>query len=142
MNMNFTHKTLTGDAARMRSFGAFADVSDAELKRIADVAHASTVPAGWPLIHEQTPSDALYVLLDGEVDVYYGREKVARLHAGDIIGEAVVRPGTLRNATVSAVSPVRVLHIDKSEFAMLRDEIPSFRAAVDTIAAGHTPPSS
>jgi len=140
MNLHRNHKTLSAEAGRMRTFAAFDGLSDSELQRIANVGHVSTVPAGWPLIHEQTPSDAVYILLDGEVDVYYGREQVARLQPGDIVGEAVLRPGTLRTATVSAVSPVRVLHLEKSEFAMLLNEIQAFGATVDAIALLHTVP--
>ena len=140
MNMHFNHKSLSDEAGRMRTFDAFSSLADSDLQRVATVGHVSSVPGGWPLIHEQTPSDSLYILLEGEVDVYYGREQVARLQPGDVIGEAVMRPGTLRNATVSAVSPVRVLHFERAEFTALQNEIPAFRMAVDTIAARHTIP--
>src|SRR6476469_9803754 len=48
------------DARRLREFAAFAKFSDDDLKRIARAAHLTSTSGPWPLIREQTPSDACY----------------------------------------------------------------------------------
>lgn len=58
-----------------------------------------SLPANWRLIHEQTPGDACYILLSGKVAVYSGREQVAELGPGDVVGEIAIRQGRLRSPT-------------------------------------------
>lgn len=138
MNLNRSRHTLSAEATRMRSFSAFAGYTDEQLERIAAAGHHSTIPAGWPLIHEQTPSDACYVILSGELAVYYGREHVATLTPGDIVGEAVIQPGKLRSATVSAVGSVDLLNIPKDDFTHLLNDVPPLLATVEASASRHT----
>ena len=52
-------KEYEEDARRLREFAAFAKFSDDDLKRIARATHRTATSGPWPLIREQTPSDAL-----------------------------------------------------------------------------------
>lgn len=127
------------DAARLREFPAFSDFSDDELHRLVRAAHHDSTSGPWPLIHEQTPSDACYILLNGEVGVYVGRDHVATLGPGEVIGESALRRGTLRSATVTTVGPAEVLRIESEELATLLEDVPAFRKAIDSTIARHTP---
>ena len=49
-------KEYEEDARRLREFAAFAKFSDDDLRRIAT--HRTSTSGPWPLIREQTPSDA------------------------------------------------------------------------------------
>ena len=100
-----------GDADRLRKFAAFDNFSDHELLRLVRAAHHDSVSAPWPLIYEQTPSDACYILLSGEVGVYVGRDHIATLGPGEVIGESALRRGKLRSATVTTTGPAEVLRI-------------------------------
>lgn len=102
------------DVRRLREFAAFADFSDDDLRRLVRAAHRTSTSAPWPLIHEQTPSDACFILLSGEASVYLGRERVADL------------------------APAEVLRIGRDDFARLLDEIPALRGTVDDTVARHT----
>lgn len=55
------------DARRLREFAAFDKFTDDELERLVRAAHHTSQSVPWPLIREQTPSDACYILLSGEV---------------------------------------------------------------------------
>jgi CRP/FNR family cyclic AMP-dependent transcriptional regulator len=127
------------DARRLREFIAFDKFSDYELERLVRAAHHTSTSVRWPLIHEQTPSDACYILLSGEVGVYVGRDRVAVLGPGDVIGESVRRPGKLRSATVTTTGAAEVLRIERDDLASLLDEIPALRETMDVTAARHTP---
>ena len=61
------------DASRLQEFDAFAKFSDDDLKRVVQAAHRTSTSGPWPLIREQTVSDACYILLSGEAAVYVGQ---------------------------------------------------------------------
>ena len=84
------------DARRLREFSAFDKFSDSELERLVRAAHHTSTSVPWPLIHEQTPSDACYILLSGELGVYVGQDRIAVLGPGEVIGESGF---VTRNAT-------------------------------------------
>jgi CRP/FNR family cyclic AMP-dependent transcriptional regulator len=108
------------DARRLREFTAFDNFSDDELERLVRAAHRTSTSAPWPLIHEQTPSDACYILLSGEAAVYVGQDRVAVLEPGEVIGESVLR-------------------IERDDLARLLDEIPALRETMDATVARHVP---
>lgn len=125
------------DAGRLREFSAFKNFSDDELDRLVRAAHHFTTSAPRPLIHEQTPSDACYILLSGEAGVYAGRDRIAVVGPGEVIGESVLRRGKLRSATVTTVGAAEVLHIDRNDLARLLDEIPALRETMEATVARH-----
>ena len=126
-------------ARRLREFTAFDKLSDDELERLVRATHHTSTSVPWPLIHEQTPSDACYILLSGEVGVYVGQDRIAVLGPGEVIGESVLRPGNLRTATVTTTGPAEVLHIERDDLASLLDEIPALRETIDASAARNMP---
>lgn len=127
------------DTRRLREFPAFSKFSDDDLRRLVQAAHHDSTSAPWPLIHEQTPSDACYILLNGGVGVYVGREQIATLGPGEVIGESALRRGKLRSATVTTTGPTEVLRIERDDFAALIDEIPALRELIEETAERHAP---
>lgn len=125
------------DGRRLREFSAFDSFSDDDLERLVRAAHHTSTSGPWPLIHEQTPSDACYILLSGEAAVYLGRDRVALLEPGEVIGESVLRAGKLRTATVTTTGRAEVLHIGRDDLASLLDEIPALRETMDATVARH-----
>jgi CRP/FNR family cyclic AMP-dependent transcriptional regulator len=135
--MSADAKGLEEDARRLREFDAFATFSDDDLKRLVKVAHRTSTSGPWPLIREQTPSDACYILLSGEAGVYVGRERIAVVGPGEVIGESVFRSGKLRNATVTTVGRAEVLHIAREDVVRLLNEMPALRDLMDQTVARH-----
>ena len=132
-------KRYEEDARRPRQYDTFAKFSDAELQRLAAAAHRTSTSAPFPLIHEQTPSNACYILLSGEAAVYVGRDRIAVVEPGEVIGESVLRRGKLRNATVTTTGPAEVLVIERDNLVSLLDEIPALRETMDATVARHAP---
>jgi CRP/FNR family transcriptional regulator, cyclic AMP receptor protein len=130
---------LGQDARRLREFATFDKFSDDQLERLVGAAHRTSRSVPWPLIREQTPSDACYILLSGEVGVYVGEDRIAVLGPGEVIGESALRRGKLRSATVTTMGPAEVLRIERDDLARLLDEIPALRETMDVTAARHTP---
>ena len=127
------------DIGRLRGFATFDKLSDNDLQRIVVAAHHTSTSAPLPLIHEQTPSDACYILLSGEAGVYVGQDRVALVGPGEVIGESALRRGKLRSATVTTTGPAEVLRIERDDLARLLDEIPALRETMDATVARHAP---
>jgi CRP-like cAMP-binding protein len=132
-------KEYEEDARRLREFPAFAKFSEDDLARIARATHRTSTSGPWPLIQEQTPSNACYILLSGEAGVYMGGERIAVVGPGEVIGESALRQGKLRNATVTTTGRAEVLHIARDDLNRLLDEVPALRETMDATVARHVP---
>jgi CRP/FNR family transcriptional regulator, cyclic AMP receptor protein len=97
------------DASRLRSIPLFAEVGDEELSQIAPFANEVFVEEGKVLLREGDFSYELMAIEEGSAEVTRGGEHVADLGPGDFFGEMGLLERTLRNATVSATSPMRLI---------------------------------
>ncbi len=104
-----------------------------EVARISAAATRLRLPGGWSPIGESTPADKAYIILSGEVSVRRGGEEIARLGAGDIMGETAIVNGTLRTATLVALTPLELIHFTDDAVRRLRELMPSFREALDDV---------
>ncbi len=125
------------NVGRLREFSAFEKFKDADLERLVRSAHHTSQSVPWPLIREQTPSDACFILLSGEAGVYVGQDRVAVVGPGEVIGESALRRGQLRSATVTTIGPAEVLRIERDDLARLLKEMPALRETMDATAARH-----
>ena len=87
----------------------FAELSSAELERIADVAIPRSFPKGVRVFHEGDHSDACYIVRTGDLRVTRehsdGRAiALATLGPGDIFGELAMLDGGTRSASVETLS--------------------------------------
>jgi CRP/FNR family transcriptional regulator, cyclic AMP receptor protein len=137
--MNARVKEYGEDVRRLREFDTFAKYSDDDLERLVRAAHRTSTSGPWPLIREQTVSDACYILLSGEAGVYVGRERIAVVGPGEVIGESALHRGKLRNATVTTTGKAEVLHIARDDLDRLLGEIPALRETMDATVARHAP---
>ena len=108
----------------------FEDFTPAEMHQVVETARYLTVPANWALMVEQQPADKAYLILSGEVSVRRHGEEVARLGAGEVIGEMALVNHKLRCATVIAATPLEVLHFTEEIVTDLTEKIPHFRDAL------------
>ena len=76
--------------------------------------------AGAALTEQGEEADAIYLLLDGVVQVLVDGEEVANLGPGALIGERAVLEGGRRTATLIAVSPCKVAEARKVELDMTK----------------------
>jgi CRP/FNR family cyclic AMP-dependent transcriptional regulator len=132
-------KEYEEDARRLGEFPAFAKFSKDDLTRIARATHRTSTSGPWPLIQEQTPSNACYILLSGEAGVYVRGDRIAVVGPGEVIGESALRRGKLRNATVTTTGKAEVLHIARNDLDRLLNEVPALRETMDATVARHVP---
>lgn len=130
------------DAKTLKEFEGFSKFSDDDLRKIVAASHRTSTSGPWPLIREQTVSDACYILLSGEAGVFVGHDKVATVKAGEVIGESALKRGKLRGATVTTAGKAEVLHIDRDDLDRLLDEVPALKQLIDETVARRTPGSN
>jgi CRP/FNR family transcriptional regulator, cyclic AMP receptor protein len=97
------------DASRLKSIPLFQEVGDEELAQIAPFATEVSVEAGRELVREGDFSYEFMAIEHGEAEVTRGGEHVADLGPGDFFGEMGLLEKTLRNATVTAKTPVQLI---------------------------------
>jgi CRP/FNR family transcriptional regulator, cyclic AMP receptor protein len=97
------------DATRLKSIPLFEEVGDEELRQIAPFAQEVTVEEGKVLVREGDFSYEFMAIEEGEAEVTRAGEHVADLGPGDFFGEMGLLEKTLRNATVTAKTPMRLI---------------------------------
>jgi CRP/FNR family cyclic AMP-dependent transcriptional regulator len=97
------------DATTLKSIPLFEEMGDEELGQIAPFAQEVNVDAGKELVREGDYSYEFMVIEEGTAEVTRGGEHVADLGPGDFFGEMGLLEKTLRNATVTAKTPMTLI---------------------------------
>jgi HEAT repeat protein len=119
----------------LRHVPLLADLSPADLKRVAAIASEHHFLDGEIIFEQDEPGDEMYVVVSGEVRVLvksdsHTNKEVARRKAGETVGEMSVISGSLRSATLAAAGDVHLLCIDQKSFEGLLRERPEVSLAV------------
>jgi len=103
------------------------------LERLASKLAPLDIPAGDVLLREGDPDDRAYVIERGEVLVTVAGHEIVRLGPGDLVGEIALLRSVPRTPTVTAVTDLRVLALDRSEFLVAATGAPDARRAADVL---------
>ena len=119
----------------LRRVPLLADLSPADLKRVAAIATEHHFLDGEIIFEQDETGDEMYVVVSGEVSVLVKNEnhkdkEVARRKAGETVGEMSVISGSLRSATLAAAGDVHLLCLDQKSFEGLLRERPEVSLAV------------
>jgi CRP-like cAMP-binding protein len=104
----------------LRKIPLFSRLSSADLQFLATKMGEISFPAGTALITEGMGNHALYLLANGEVDVFVGGTHRRSLGPNDFFGEIsmmVLQPAT---ATVVTRTPVRAYVMSHRQFLEVR----------------------
>jgi CRP/FNR family transcriptional regulator, cyclic AMP receptor protein len=112
------------DASRLKSNPLFEDVPDEELAQIAGFAQEVNVEAGRELVREGDFSYEFMVIEEGEAEVTRDGAHVNDLGSGDFFGEMGLLEKTLRNATVTAKTPMKLITLTGWDLKRMERHIP------------------
>ncbi len=112
------------DASQLKSIPLFADVPDEELGQIATFAQEVTVDPGRELVREGDFSYEFMAIEEGEAEVSRDGEHLADLGPGDFFGETGLLEKTLRNATVTAKTPMRLVTLTGWDLKRMERHVP------------------
>ena len=102
----------------------FADCTEDELRRIADISRIVERPAETILTETGQPGDSFFLLIDGRVSVQTVVGDRGPLGPGDFFGEMSLLDGQPRSSTIRALTDVRLLMVDRSHFWQLLNQTP------------------
>jgi CRP-like cAMP-binding protein len=101
--------------ALLRHVEMFRHTPGRVLAGLAHVLEEVEFPSGTPLMVAGAHEDWLFVLIEGEVEVYREDRRI-RMGAGSVVGELGVLDPQARSATVTALTPVRAFRLRKAAF--------------------------
>jgi len=111
----------------------FGQLNDDDIEWMLTAGSRSFVPAGGVLIQQGVPVDALFILLEGKLAVWLKRKQgpdreLARLNAGEIVGEMSFVDARPPSATVRALEDSTVFALSKAVLTRKLAADPGFAA--------------
>jgi CRP/FNR family transcriptional regulator, cyclic AMP receptor protein len=105
---------------------------------VADTSNQANVISFNPgdfLIREKTPPEALYIIKEGQLEVYKtctngDKIPIALISSGQYVGEAAVLLGTQNMSNVVALSPVKAVKLSKASIDAQLKSVPQWLIAL------------
>jgi signal transduction histidine kinase len=117
---------VTDAGELLRSLPYFESLPDQQLEGLAIASEEVTFAPGDPVIREGEAGDAMYVVLEGELEVTKlseGRQVVlSRVAPGEVQGEMALLEDSPRAATVTALTDARLLRVPVATFRDLVED--------------------
>lgn len=117
-----------GRDRKMELISGISLFSSCSKKELAQVA-ALTVPAelkkGTVLTRQGADGGLAFIIASGHAEVTSNGKRLARLGPGDVVGELSLIDGNPRSATVTALSDLEVLELDRRDLLKLLRKAPS-----------------
>jgi CRP-like cAMP-binding protein len=110
------------DPENLRAVPVFSELTDEELRRIATFANEDSVSSGATLLREGDYSNEMIAIESGTADVKRDGETIASVGAGAVVGELGVLEKGMRNASVVATSPMRLIRLTSWDVKRLPKE--------------------
>ena len=123
--MTSKNEALQGTVDDLRHIALFAQMTEAELARVAALGEPVDAEPGAILIDQGDVGVECFLVLEGEAGIFSGGQHVATISSGAVVGEMALIGHKPRNATVTAQTPMRLLAFNISSFKKLLEEMPA-----------------
>ena len=100
----------------LRAVPLFEDLSNRQLKKVADLADVARFMAGATIVKQGDIGDSFYVVLTGQAKVSVNGRTVNRLLPGHHFGEISLLDGKPRTASVAAETEMTLVIITQKDF--------------------------
>lgn len=101
-------------ALKQVSFSRF--IQDDDLWYLLYACESISIKAGQILFAEKSFKESMFIVLDGELEVYRQHKHIASMKVGDFFGEMSLLESKPRSASVRAITDSVLLEIDKGTF--------------------------
>ncbi|HYM52074.1 MAG TPA: cyclic nucleotide-binding domain-containing protein [Candidatus Dormibacteraeota bacterium] len=111
----------------------FSSLDRRTIERLDKQGKRRVYAAGDPIIRQDAPASALYVILRGKVRVHEGGEDgetIGQLYAGDFFGELALIEDHPRTASVTAIEETECVLFVAWEFTALLKEYPEMATPI------------
>jgi CRP-like cAMP-binding protein len=117
----------------LKSINLFSQVSEDDLLSLANNMKEVEFKKGTKIIKEGDIGTSMYVIVDGEVDVIVGDEKITTLKEKEVFGELAALDPEPRSATIIARKDILSFKIESSVLYDLISIYPNVAKAIITI---------
>jgi len=105
----------------LKQFACFESLSDEQVNALAQISNSVCYMKDHVLFEEGEPGKILYLLIDGQVEVYYkdtetGQHRVDTVSSQEAVGCSAFVPPYIYTATEKCLTDVEVLEIEIEEF--------------------------
>ena len=121
------------DASQLKRIPLFSGASEEELKQVAAFAQSKEVPEGEVVVSEGGFSGELLAIEDGTAEVTRDGDHIADLGPGDVFGEAGMLDDSMRSATVTATSRMRLISLGHFEVQRLKKDAPGVYSSIEEL---------
>ncbi|MGA6948369.1 MAG: cyclic nucleotide-binding domain-containing protein, partial [Solirubrobacterales bacterium] len=121
------------DAGQLKRIPLFSGASEEELKQVAAFAQSKDVPEGEVVVSEGGFSRELLAIEDGTAEVTRDGNHIADLGPGDVFGEAGMLDDSMRSATVTATSRMRLISLGHFEVQRLKKDAPGVYSSIEEL---------
>jgi CRP/FNR family transcriptional regulator, cyclic AMP receptor protein len=130
-------KAIGSDGAeRLGAIPAFTDLSLGERRELARLADELTAQAGEVLMRQGEPGYEFLILEQGSAEVLQDGERIAVMGSVEFFGElAVLGDGSLRTASVVALTDLRGIALTAHFMREMRDRMPAVGERIDSAAS-------
>ena len=119
---------------RLRVVPALSALPDRALATLAPHFDDAIIEPGEPLVREGDTGRELFLIVEGEAVVSLRDHVLATVGAGEFVGEMTLFDRVPRSATVTALTPMRVLVAGARSFDTLRTHPAVLRHVATTLA--------
>lgn len=110
-------------------------LSPSEVQAIIPLLKPLSVAPDTMLCQEGEPGNAMFIILDGEADIYKGQQLMAMLGPGEMFGEMALLTGEERSASVVARTHMHLFELDKVDFDGMLTRSPHLASGLSRILA-------
>jgi hypothetical protein len=125
------------ELAALMSVPFFTSLSGQALERLAAALVPVSARTGTQIITQGHSGDRFYIISSGEVRVEVDGKPVRTLGAGQSFGEIALLRDIPRTASVTAISPVELLALDRHHFVETVTGQPAAAAAAEEVIHAH-----
>lgn len=114
----------------LRSLTLFERLSTRELTELAGIVRELSHPADTRIVQEGDFDDCMYLIVSGKVAITRSGVKLTEFGPRDFFGEMAILDGETRSATVTSLTKVRLLRIDRPDLLRVMDDRPGIAIAI------------
>lgn len=116
--------------ALLKAIDIFASTPDHILASVAAIVEQLDMDEGETFIQQGDIGDCMYLIIDGEVLVHQGDDKILTLGPGKSVGELAILDMAPRETSVTTTQPTQLFRIDKEAFDEVLAERPEIALSV------------
>ncbi|MEO1352121.1 MAG: cyclic nucleotide-binding domain-containing protein, partial [Cyanobacteria bacterium J06635_15] len=110
-------------------------LSPGEMQAIIPLLKSLMVEPNTLLCREGDPGNAMFLIVEGEAEIFKGQQLMARLGPGEMFGEMALLTGEDRSATVIASTPMELYELDRIDFDAMLTRSPQLASGLSRILA-------